>query len=247
MLDRRALIRIPLLEVSPLSRHRAIRDEVRVRHEHALFVSEEIGVEIASYAFVFGPLSVRELLNSTGEVFSGRSFDVIVESDGAPGLEAHLISEGWTCVEEEIGMILTESVEIPPALESLRIEPVTDDRTYADYMDVVPGNRHWVPNLEAATDPRVGLFVGYADSQPVATSRLTCFGEVAELTAIQTLPGYRRRGYGRAMTWSAIAEAQRRGCTIFTLTSTEMGLPLYLSMGFEDICAYRTFARTGDA
>ena len=245
-MDRRALVRKPLIKPSPLNLYQNIESGRRVLNKHTLWISHVRNGEQEDHAFVFGPLPADEFRALGRELFAARPFEVTLESESARSVEEALKAGGWTCVEEEIGMVLTAILEIPPTPESLRIETVRDERTYADYMAVVPGNRQWVPNLEAAIDPRVGLFVGYADSRPVATSRLTCFGEVAEISAVQTLAPYRRRGFGRAMSWAAIADAQHRGCTTFTLTATESGYPLYLDMGFEEVCTFRTYTLSYD-
>ncbi len=189
---------------------------------------------------MFGPIQVDEYLSIAREFFGAQEFEVAVESETGSIVEEYLAAEGWACVEEEIAMVLTNIPPTPPSAP-LKIEAVSATATYEAYMSVAPGNRHWVPNLAAATDASVGLFVGYVDSQPVATSRLTCYGETAEITGVQTIEAFRRRGYGRAMTWAAIAEAQRRGCHTIVLTATEMGHPLYLKMGFKDVCSYRTY------
>jgi len=54
----------------------------------------------------------------------------------------------------------------------------------------------------------------------------------------------RRRGYGAAMTWAAIAEGVKRGCTAAALRATEMGESVYAAMGFVDVCTFRTYRRS---
>ncbi|MEZ4523789.1 MAG: GNAT family N-acetyltransferase [Thermomicrobiales bacterium] len=187
-------------------------------------------------------MQADEFLRAAREFFRNQQYAVVIESETAWILEEHLVAEGWTLDEEEIAMILTAaSPEIPSPPDGLAVLQVTSDESYEDYMTVVPGNREWVPTLDAATDPGVALFVGYVEGQPVATARLVCYGSVAEITGVQTLESHRRRGFGRALTLAAMSEARRRGCAAITLTATEMGYPLYLSMGFEEVCSYRTY------
>ena len=239
MTDLRALARVPLLQPSPLDSYRGIADGKRLEHPHAMLISD--GAD-ENFAAVFGPIPVAEFLSLAGAFFDDTAYEVVVESDTASSFEECLVTVDWDCVEEEIAMVLTEiPATTPRPSASLTIAAVTTDRAYEDYMTVVPGNRAWVPSLKAATDPDVGLFVGYADGRPVVTSRLTRYGEVAEITGVQTLPEFRRRGYGRALTWAAIAAARQRGCRTITLTATAMGYPLYLAMGFVEVCAYRAY------
>jgi ribosomal protein S18 acetylase RimI-like enzyme len=240
MTDYRSLVRTPLLEESPLNQHRGIVDEKRLNHQYAIFVSEGEESVASGFVAVFGPLQVDEYLRLTLDFFGKRQFEVSVESETGSIIERYLAAKDWACVEEEIAMVLPD-IPTPPLATPLEIKQVDDAKTYEAYMSVTPTNRHWVPTLAAATDPNVGLFVGYVDSQPVATSRLTCYEKTAEITGVQTTEEFRRRGYGRAMTWAAIAEAQRRGCHTIVLTATEMGYPLYLEMGFQNVCSYRTY------
>ena len=241
MPDHRSLVRKPFVERSPLQRHRKLQHEHREHHPHAVLVSEgNDGVE-SNFAAVFGPMTAGEFDDATGRFFGGEPFAVVVESETAADIEGFLQRQGWTLDEEEVAMVLTPIPDPPPSPPDLHIEMVATDKSYRDFMRVVPGNRFWVPSLEAATDPDVGLLLGYVEGEPVVTSRLVRYREVAEITAVQVLETYRRRGYGRALTWAAIAEGRRRGCKTVILTATEMGYPLYLGMGFEEICAYRTY------
>jgi len=240
MTDLRALVRTPLLRDSPLSPYRGNATARRSHHPHSVLISD--GPD-ENFIAVFGPLQMSEFLTLTDEFFGAQGFEVVIESDTAAGVEADLVAAGWSCVEEEIAMALTPLPQAPAPPPGLRVETVAASAAYDDYMRVTPGNRAWVPNLAAATDPNVALFVGYTAGVPVTTARLTCYGDVAEITGVQTLPAYRRRGYGRALTWAAISEAAARACRAVTLTASEMGYPLYLQMGFQEVCNYRAYER----
>lgn len=87
-------------------------------------------------------------------------------------------------------------------------------------------------------------FLGFADGLPVATSVLVVTGRTAGIYGVSTVPAYRRRGYGEAMTWRAIAEGVARGCRMANLQASEMGKPLYARMGFRTVVPYLIFARS---
>lgn len=237
----RSLVRVPLLEPSPLAAYRLKTIERREDHERFSLFSEGDPDPGTNFAAVFGPVSADAFLTSAERFFAGESFAILIESETGEGIEDYLRHHGWELDEEEVAMVLTPVPDPEPPPPGLRIDTVATEAAYEDFMTVVPGNRFWVPSLAAATDPNVSLFVGYIDDEPVVTSRLVCYGEIGEVTAVQTLDSHRRRGYGRALTRAAIAEAGRRGCTAVILTATEMGYPLYLRMGFEEVCAYRTY------
>jgi GNAT superfamily N-acetyltransferase len=143
---------------------------------------------------------------------------------------------------EEPALVMTPlPAAVPPPPPGLDIRRVTDAAGLADFRVVSGTGTQWVPSLAAATDPGVGLFVGYAQEGPVATSRFTVQDGVADINGVVTVPEARRRGYGTALTWACIAEGRDRGCTAAELTASEMGYPVYLKMGFVPVCSFRTY------
>lgn len=55
----------------------------------------------------------------------------------------------------------------------------------------------------------------------------------ATLAGIYVVPGYRRRGIAREVTVRAIAWCKERGCTYIRLQASDVGRPLYESLGFR--------------
>jgi hypothetical protein len=97
---------------------------------------------------------------------------------------------------------------------------------------------------DIAADPRVRIAVGDLDGEPVSTAAAVASGSTIGIYAVGTKEAARRRGIGRAVTWAAI-EAGRTawGGTIAILQSSEMGVPLYRSMGFEEAGSYVIYER----
>jgi predicted acetyltransferase len=58
-------------------------------------------------------------------------------------------------------------------------------------------------------------------------------GDVAGIYFVSTLAEFRRRGFGEAMTWRAIADARTTGCTLSYLQASRMGRHIYEGMGFR--------------
>jgi ribosomal protein S18 acetylase RimI-like enzyme len=58
---------------------------------------------------------------------------------------------------------------------------------------------------------------------------------------VATLPDFRRRGLGEAMTRRAIAQGAAAGCNVATLQASPLGLPIYERMGFRRVGYYRTY------
>ena len=146
---------------------------------------------------------------------------------------------------------------LPPGL---RIEPVTDVaglrefiQVLADEMDVPDGEpnpaaAHHAALLEAipptlAGEPVPLRYLGRIDGRPVATSRIAIAAGVAGLYAVATLPAWRSRGIGRAMTMAALEAARSIGLRIGALQASDSGLPVYRRLGFRTVFDYEVYLR----
>jgi ribosomal protein S18 acetylase RimI-like enzyme len=58
---------------------------------------------------------------------------------------------------------------------------------------------------------------------------------IAGIFNIATVPAYRGRGYGRAVSSRIVADAVACGADLVYLQSSEDGFPLYQSMGFHTV------------
>lgn len=237
--DLRAIAYTALLTPSPLERYLA-RPPRRVERDGLfLIASDEAGPD-GHLAVVTRPVSLERVLAVAGSFFDD-AYGIVVDVDRAPELSDALEAASWSLDEEEPALVLTPIPESPPAPLGLEIRRVATERELDDFFTVTRTPRRYIPSLAAALDPGVALFVGYVEGAPVATARLTCLGRVGEVLGVATLDAFRRRGIGTAMTWAAVEEARRRGCTAVTLSATEMGLPIYRRMGFLHACTLRTY------
>jgi predicted acetyltransferase len=82
------------------------------------------------------------------------------------------------------------------------------------------------------------LVVGWIDATPVSCAMVVVTGATAGIYNVATPPEHRRRGYGAAVTWAAIEEGRRSGCDHAALQASELGAPVYRSMGFVDVGRY---------
>ena len=88
--------------------------------------------------------------------------------------------------------------------------------------------------MEILGDPLWHLYLGNIDGTPVGTSKLFLGGGVAGIHAVTTVPEFRGRGIGTAMTLSPLIDARRKGYEIGVLFSSEMAVGIYRSLGFQD-------------
>ncbi len=239
-IDLRSIVRAPLLIPSPLQRYRPEPGRHAIHDGLVLTASGGQGPDFNA-AIALGPLPPEQVFALAEAFFDTIGYAIIVEADSAQPVEDAIRARGWHLEEEEPALALAPIPAPPPPPPGLTLRLVTTDAELADFMAVSQTGSRWIPSLDAALDPAVALFVGYDEGTPVATSRIARHGDVGDINGIVTAPAQRRRGFGTAMTWVAIAEGARRGCMAMTLTATEMGYPVYLRMGFVPVCIYRTY------
>ena len=79
----------------------------------------------------------------------------------------------------------------------------------------------------------ISYYIGTFSGKHVATS-LSCISDgVVGVYAVATIPEFRGRGFGSAMTAFAVKEGFSKGCDLATLQSGSMSTPVYLRMGFR--------------
>ncbi len=78
------------------------------------------------------------------------------------------------------------------------------------------------------------LYLGRLDGRPVATTMMFCGDGVATAFAIGTVPEFRGRGLGAAITLAGFAEPRARGYRYGVLFATDLGAPVYRRIGFRD-------------
>jgi ribosomal protein S18 acetylase RimI-like enzyme len=92
--------------------------------------------------------------------------------------------------------------------------------------------------------PSVRLFAAVdEDGVPRATSGCDLFGDYARVFFVNTMPAWRRRGIGRAMTVAALRAAASSGALRGVLDATDSGAPVYRSLGFESAGTYAPYSR----
>jgi ribosomal protein S18 acetylase RimI-like enzyme len=84
------------------------------------------------------------------------------------------------------------------------------------------------------------------DEQEVARATSGCdvFGAYTRVFFVNTDPAWRRRGIGRTMTAEALRAAASSGARRAVLDSTEAGLSVYASLGFEVAGRLTRYRRT---
>ncbi len=89
-----------------------------------------------------------------------------------------------------------------------------------------------------------GCFGIDCDGTLAATATAVCYGsELAWIGMVLTDPAFRGRGFARRLMCHALDFLATRGVEWIKLDATDMGKPLYCSLGFEDECLIERWGR----
>ena len=82
-----------------------------------------------------------------------------------------------------------------------------------------------------------GAWVCEMDGNVVGSTTAICYGrELAWIGMVLVAPKVRRQGIGRALVQHALAWLSQRRIDVVKLDATDLGAPLYESLGFQDDC-----------
>jgi ribosomal protein S18 acetylase RimI-like enzyme len=171
-----------------------------------------------------------------------------------PDLEERLAAAGLVRVSDNPGMAadlahLTDDGSLPAGAT---IERVIDEPGLWRWREVQRAGLElddardeawWIAHRRPGFAPDAPLvnWVASLDGRPVAAAALFDGAGVAGIYNVVTVPDARGRGFGRAVTAEAIAEGRRRGLRMAVLGSSEMGYPVYRSLGFRDVARLRSW------
>jgi GNAT superfamily N-acetyltransferase len=198
------------------------------------------------------PEDARAALAEAEGVFRahGRSLGVDVERGRHPKVDAAFQAMGLEMVATRPAMAMrvqdVTPAQVPEGVEILR---VTEPGLLADLVEVEVGafesDRAVAEGLLAPSQlplPNVRLYAAIADGQVVAQAVTNTQRAAVGVFGVATLPGFRRRGIGTAITAFAVDEV-RAEVDLAWLQSTEMGRPVYERMGFRPVSDWDVWVR----
>lgn len=177
-----------------------------------------------------------------------------------PGLEQYLVSHGVLQVARDMpamqrGLREMPSFRLPEQVEITEVHSLQDqidwlevhmlgfgepEETRADFQ------QHLNHSLgESPSDWR--HFLARWQGEPCAISTLLCAPRAAGIYHVTTLPAYRGRGLGRALTLAAMQTGREQGFATAVLFASPDGYPLYKKLGFETVVTADLYAWTGES
>ncbi|PKB64596.1 MAG: hypothetical protein BZY80_02410 [SAR202 cluster bacterium Io17-Chloro-G2] len=136
---------------------------------------------------------------------------------------------------------LNETASVPPGFTISEVTNAGDLGTWCRIMSDVsefPGfvKTAWLEmyqEIRIIDNPQWRLYLGTHNGTAVSTSALFLGAGVAGIHGVTTLPEFRGRGIGQAMTKSPLLDARNQGCQVGVLYSSEMAVNIYRKLGFQ--------------
>jgi ribosomal protein S18 acetylase RimI-like enzyme len=234
---------------SPFLRHQK-RGEHQFR-EGVAFTRQDLPGPGFNFAAVLGEAPpLDRIVKLCREFFAGGAggYGVLVEADAGHPVEGEMQSRGWPIAEDEPALVLPslpETFAQPPNLDIRRVSNGSDLSTFLETLSEAFGTSRDIPETfwtgSCLGDPDLAFFVGYSQGVPVSTSVFGRLDHIATIHGVSTVPAYRQRGFGRALTWAAARAGAELGCTVATLRAMGVSFDMYRKMGFVPVCNHRTY------
>jgi GNAT superfamily N-acetyltransferase len=166
-----------------------------------------------------------------------------------------LIENGFKCVANDPAMVLDQSqFHISEPIPEFTIRKVDNQELIRDWLVPFSHSFELAPDAQEhfrefmhnrVPKPKLeGWFTGYHNDEPVCSSYYLTANEVTMIYGVGTLVQFRKRGYGRRIMAATIQHALQNSSCPIALYATEMGEPLYKSMGFVEVYKLEGYART---
>lgn len=223
------------------------------RQAGTTIVQSGLAITAFNCAFVLDPVPT---LNGTEEAVAGVLADqgqpwcLIATEENRAAIEPLASALGLQPTERMPGMIWRPLPEPPPSTpEELRIRRVSRPndvrefgRTMMEGFDAPPHLMDlWAEAVVARGSAARGdrsLYLGFVRNRPVCTAVRFTTERIAGIYGVSTIPEFRRRGYGAAITRHAVFDGFEAGCALSYLQSSEMGRALYESLGYRSFEEY---------
>ncbi len=199
-------------------------DETAVIDETAVFFRSNQAVEFDWWV----PPGMRE--NEWGRQLTARGFTL---QDGPAGMAVGLDE-------------LPEENRLPAGVHIRKVETSQDMSVWTHIFCLGFGTPPTMEGtfgefMQATLAGMMTSYLAWVDGQPVATASLYCGAGAAGIYCVATLPDWRGRGIGGAVTLQALLDGRARGLRIGTLQASELGLPVYLRLGFRDLFRMKSY------
>lgn len=141
------------------------------------------------------------------------------------------------------------AVEAVPA-EGVSVRRVETPEDHAGLVDVLAGAYSMPPDsveravpLSLFESPSIEGWIADLDGQTLSSVTATWHGEVVGIWAMGTLPAAQRKGVGKALLSTVMADCCARGAQVFFLGATPAGQKLYSDLGYQTVFEAQIWVR----
>ncbi|MBE1604676.1 GNAT family N-acetyltransferase [Actinopolymorpha pittospori] len=203
------------------------------------------GAPVASLNAIISPAlepdadEIADLADSAKE--AGFPWSIQVRGEPTPLVTEVAAAHGLTRRNAMPLMIRWPDEGPPPQSDhgALRVRAVPADqlgaytRLLEDGFEAPHGTFEVMASPSLAEMPGITFYLAEVDGVPVGTGMASVSEDLLGIFNITTLPRYRRRGYGRALTLEIAREGYVAGATTAYLYASKMGARVYESAGFR--------------
>jgi GNAT superfamily N-acetyltransferase len=98
-----------------------------------------------------------------------------------------------------------------------------------------------IHSLIARAQGMLKLYLGFYENKPVAASMALYHQDIVSVHMVGTLPAYRSKGMGYAISSKPLLDAYNKGYATAILTASQIGLPLAEKLGFKEYALYQIY------
>lgn len=167
----------------------------------------------------------------------------------SPATSDLLHAEGFSLIDQVPSLLasVTSLPDAPPVNAHLQIIPVQNkeqlrlwEEVSFEGFDFPPETKKqyqlFLASLDLHEKSAQKLFLASFRDKPAATSLLFLHEAAGGIYFVSTLPEYRKKGIGLAVTLATMRAAQKAGARHVTLQSSPDGLRVYRQAGFQEYC-----------
>jgi hypothetical protein len=210
---------------------------------------------LVNSALRLGAMDAEEVLSRSRKFFGelGHGWETWIRHGADADLERAAREHEMQLAPELVGMVAEFCPDLPEPRPGVELRKVTDSQGVRAFREVAAdGFREEAPGLSDLIHalfseermliaPDTAALVVHYWGMPAATAMMMLKEGIAWIGWVATRPYSRRLGLGQLATAAATRAGFELGAKFASLEATEMGVPVYLRLGYREIARYRNY------
>ena len=157
-----------------------------------------------------------------------------------------LVQNGWTHLASPPAMAIDLAILAEPTLPNgFELRQVTTEIELEQWQKTIATGFNLPAEVAQmftlGPGKPIRFYTAFINGEVAGTSALVIHKGVPGIYCVSTLPQFRGRGIGAAITSRPLLDAQAEGYHVGTLQASSMGYPIYKKLGFFDVCKIEMF------